>query len=154
MLDRDWPPLPSASRRIALNGRRGAFLLLFGAIHLAFGLSYIGPIPPESQPAIERALSLPLHLGVPLWALGAAWLASGAVALVSAFRRHPPGADGHGFQALIVMWAAWAMFAVLSQSPRGWVSAFIYLACGGAVGIVSGMVDPERVRPQAGDTDA
>lgn len=122
-----------------LNGRRGAFLLLFAAVHVLVGLSYTVAATPNT----ERTHALLVAVGIPLQALGAVWYVSALVALVAAFV-HPPGRDGFGFQALMALESfgalVYATAWVLGDSPRGWVGAVLFGALSAATYVVSGMV--------------
>lgn len=127
-------------------GRRGAFLLLFGLAYAGIGLSYVFAEP--TAPIREAMVWLPSWS--PLWACGVAFVAAGGVALVCAFLPLP--GDRFGFMALASISAAWAVANVVSwqaeHQARGWVTAIVFAAVGGAVLVVSGMPNPVRKTSQ------
>lgn len=119
-----------------VNGRRGAFLLLFSLTYLMIGLSYV--TNPETD---FRAASFSwLTEFVPLNYLATIWLVSAGVGIHAAFRPRPN--DKHGFQALAAVPAAWGtLFFVggLAGVPESWVYAGIYYMFAGIPMVVSGM---------------
>lgn len=124
-----------------LNGRRGTFLLIFGTIYVAIGLSYI--FPAQDSP-VRRALA---WMPVPLWVCGLAWLAAGLAALVAAVLPMPQ--DRFGFEALAGVASGWVIANLISWAlglaPRGWVSALLCALIAAAVLTVSGMVNPPKL---------
>lgn len=124
-----------------LNGRRGAFLVLFGTVNILLGVAFTLP----SQPA--SSVRFLFDLGVPLRWWGAAWVVSGLVGIGFAFAR-PPGADRWGFVALAFALASgtgvYALSWVLGYG-RGWLLAAVFTALTGSVAIVSGMMSATTV---------
>lgn len=124
-----------------LNGRRGAFLVLFGTVNILLGVAFTLPSQPSSS------IRFLLDIGVPMTAWGAVWVASGVVGIGFAFAR-PPGADRWGFVALAAALASgtgvYTMSWVLGYG-RGWLLASVFAALTGAVAIVSGMMSATTV---------
>ena len=77
-----------------INGRRGAFQLLFAFIHFFIGISFIG------APAASRRTTAIGDLDHWIAPLVALWLISAGLAVVSAFYCRPR--DRFGFTALVV----------------------------------------------------
>lgn len=83
-------------------GRRGAALLVFGVLYVLSGL------PLLAQPA-----HIPVHIfELRGWAL--AFVASGVVAWMSAFRQHAK-ADKLGFVGLLLVGWLWTVYCVFSS---------------------------------------
>lgn len=124
--------------RLRINGRRGAFQLLFAFIYVFVGVSFITAPAASSRTA---ALGYLEHVGIPLAPLAALWIVSAGLAAVSAFFCRPR--DWFGFAALVFAPAIWgALFAfgvLLGGPPLGIVSAAIYWVFGACSMIVSGM---------------
>jgi hypothetical protein len=128
-----------------VNGRRGWFLILFALAYLMVGVSYTClPLPP----ARAHALAWLLHW-VPTNAIGDAWFAAAAVALVSAFLPLPR--DRFGFVALFavpaVMGVVYAISWAVGDAPGGLVTTLLTEMIATAVLVVSGMPNPVKVRP-------
>lgn len=119
--------------------RRGAFLALMGAVWVLIGYSYMD-IPPSQQPAVHRALHLAITVA-PLWVHGLLWIVSGILAIGDGLRKGARSAVG--FTAAIIMPTAWMCVYLAAwidgDVPRGWVSALVFAALAGAIGIVAGM---------------
>lgn len=123
--------------------RRDAFLAVFGVVYVLLGYSFLS-VPDEYKPTLHRSLRLALDLA-PIEAYGWAWVAAGAVALVSAAWRR---VDAAGFAVATLVpvvwsgayWAAWIQDGI----PRAWVSGVMFAALGVAVSLVAGMYDPRR----------
>jgi signal transduction histidine kinase len=128
-------------------GRRGGFLLLFGALYVLLGYSYMGSRPTD---AVRTSLAVAEQL-MPLWGYGLLWMAAGLVALVSGLV-FSPARDALGFGAAILMPTLWSGTYFLAwlhgDSDRGWVTAVIFAIIAAAVAIVSGMVNPSVLLPQ------
>ena len=119
-------------------GRRGAFLLLFGAAWSLIGWSSLG----RELTAVARRLFDPLLQVAPFDFWAHIWLLAGVLALVAAFLREP-GQDSFGFGALIVPPMLWAGSASVSSFiPHLWgqamVTTVVYLAISVAIFIVAG----------------
>jgi hypothetical protein len=67
---------------IKLNGRRGAFLLLFGLMFICIGYALSIPMPSASASQF-------LHDLLPWWARTALWAGSGVIAVIAGFVRRP-----------------------------------------------------------------
>lgn len=127
-----------------LNANRGQFLLSFGFIYLAIGLTYMFVKQPVQ---ITHAMAW-----MPAWSTiqvcGLAWVITGVIAMVMAFVPIPY--DRFGFMALAgwaTAWAtAWAISWVIGDSPVGYIAALVYGALGMASLSVSGMANPVRRR--------
>lgn len=139
---RRW--LPRAPRQV---GRRGAILTAYGLIWIVLGLGV----------ATGSGTSFGLlHEVIPAQLRGLAWVITGAVAIVFAWR--PPGFhDAPGFVALYIMPAvrvlsyglAWIDHLLPIGSPgyeQGWRFAATYAAMLAAVYICSGWPDHPRTR--------
>lgn len=128
---------------VRINGRRGAFLLLLGVMHVVLGSSYVFP---ETTSAVARSVGFLLVWGIPVWVAGIPWMLSGLAAARAALIEAPPGRDGWGFQVLAAVETAWAgvyLFSwLLGSYERGWTWAVVFGALAGAVQIVAGMNDP------------
>lgn len=121
-----------------VNGRRGAFQILFAFIHFVVGLSFI--TAPEAS-SRTQALGYLAHLNIPLAPLACLWLVSAGLAVVSAFFCRPK--DWFGFAALVIapaVWGALFLFGVFLGGPiLGLLSTSIYWVLGATSMIVSGM---------------
>lgn len=133
----------AAGRLRARLGRRGAILLLKGAIAGLYGAGQLAAPLPD-----QRGLVLLLRLApVPVW--GWAWVAAGVVALVCAWLH--PGCDWPGFAAVWLVSSVWALGYLaawwpLGVFPRGWVGAAVFGAFGGVCLVAIGWDEP-RARP-------
>jgi len=130
-------------RRIGLHvGRRGAFLILFGAVYLLIGYSYL-TLTPASETAVRHALRLALN-AAPLPAWGWAWITAGVTA--AACGAVCPGRKAVGYGVAVAPPALWAVVYLAAwlagDVPRGWVSAAIYAALAAAVAVIAGMPEP------------
>jgi hypothetical protein len=128
-----------------VNGRRGSFLILFGLIYVAVGLSYI--YAPNDSPVRQSMAWLP-HL-TDLTFCGGVWATAGLIAGVHAFLPIPK--DRFGYMALAATAIAWTVAYMVSwglgYADRGWVSAVVFAALGAATLVVSGMPNPVRRSP-------
>ena len=124
------------ARRVAINGRRGAFQLLFSGVYLIVGTNFI-----LTPGASARQVSLKwLTQYVPLEPFAGLWIVAGVLGIVAAFMCRPR--DWFGFAALVFAPAVWgAMFFIgaLLGSPTAFVSAAVYWLFAAAPMIVSGM---------------
>jgi hypothetical protein len=121
-----------------VNGRRGAFQLLFAFIHFFIGFSFITAPAASSRTA---ALGYLESLSIPIAPLAALWVISAGFAVVSAFYCRPR--DWFGFAALVfapTVWGALFLLGVaLGGPPLGLLSGAIYWVFGATAMIVSGM---------------
>jgi hypothetical protein len=121
-------------------GRRGAILLSYGGVWAIIGYGQITSPQPD-----QRGLRILLER-MPLDAWGWLWVASGLIAIVSAWL--PPGHDWPGFLALPLMvlpWTASYLVAWLTGDfPRGWVAAVVWGAIAAPVLVVAGWREPPR----------
>jgi len=122
--------------RNKINGRRGAFQILFAGVYLIVGTSFI-----LTPGAGTRQVSLRwLSAYVPLEPFAALWILAGILGIVAAFQCRPR--DWFGFAALVFAPALWgAMFFIggLCGSPAAFTSAAVYWLFAAAPMIVSGM---------------
>lgn len=131
-----------AARRLAkILGRRGAILLSYGTVWALYGYGQLTQPQPD-----QRGVRLALDL-MPLDAWGWAWIATGAVAIVSAWL--PQGADAAGFCCLVLIVLPWMTSYLLSwwplgEFPRGWVAAAIWGVIAVPVIVVAGWREPPR----------
>lgn len=122
--------------RNKINGRRGAFQLLFAGVYLIVGFSFF--TTPASG-ARQKSLSWLTSI-VPLEPFAALWIVAGLLGIVAAFQCRPR--DWFGFSALVFAPAVWgALFAIgaVLGTPAAWVSAAVYWLFAAAPMIVSGM---------------
>lgn len=125
--------------KIKINGRRGAFQLLFAGVYLIVGFSFLTTPSSGSRQAALRWLT-----GfVPLEPFAALWIVAGLLGVVSAFLCRPR--DWFGFAALVFAPAVWgALFFIggLTGSFTAFTSAAVYWLFAAAPMIVSGMQGP------------
>lgn len=129
------------ARRLArMLGRRGAILLCYGVVWAIIGYGQITSPAPDL-----RGLRLLLQM-MPLDVWGCLWVASGLIAIVSAWL--PQGRDWPGFLALPLMVLPWTVSYLLSwiigYFPRGWVAAVVWGAIAAPVLVVAGWREPPR----------
>jgi hypothetical protein len=129
-----------------LNGRRGAFQILFGVSYGMIALGYASQqtIPPQLMWLEVYFPDLVVPPLVPTRIAAVAWGIAAGAGLVGAFLPRPQ--DRYSFQALTFMPTAWGLLSGLSfiadTYPNGVLALVLYLAMGGAVMIVSGMAGP------------
>lgn len=122
-------------------GRRGAALLMFAFIDAVYSYSFLNPTPEQRRFTALRFLADI----APLWFFGLLWGAAGIVCFVSAFRRH----DRWGFAAAMgikVLWGLLFVWAAAAGVSRAYVSAALWLAVAGWVGIISTWPEPPSAR--------
>ena len=121
-------------------GRRGAILLCYGIVWAIIGYGQITSPAPDL-----RGLRLLLQT-MPLDAWGWIWVASGLIAVVSAWL--PQGRDWPGFLALPLMVLPWMVSYLLAwiigDFPRGWVATVVWGAIAAPVLVVAGWREPPR----------
>ncbi|WGW12763.1 hypothetical protein LWF01_03030 [Saxibacter everestensis] len=125
-----------------LNGRRGAFQLLFSLTYLALGVSYL-----LVEPSRARANALDwLTAFVDVNDLGWPWLIAAMVAAMSAFQVEP--LDRYGFGALAAIPAAWGCLYLIptftGEARTGWITTCLYWSLAVAVMVVAGMRNPVK----------
>lgn len=124
-------------------GRRGLALLFFATLDLIYGYSLAFPDPGTRRSAQFVWLA---SIG-PLWAWAALWVAVGIVCFVFAPRTH----DRIGFACAIFLKVLWGLVClgswIFGDVERGYVSAAIWLAAAGFVGVISGWAEPSRRGP-------
>jgi len=125
--------------RNKINGRRGAFQLLFAGVYLIVGLSFM-----LTPGAGTRQNSLRwLTAYVPLEPFAALWIGAAILGVIAAFKCRP--ADWFGFAALVfapAMWGALFFIGGILGSPAAFTSAAVYWLFAAAPMIVSGMQGP------------
>jgi len=118
-----------------VNGRRGLFQLLFGAVYLFIGYSYLFA---DASPARRVALAWIGEYGN---LLGLVWIVAAVLSFVGCVR--PRGRDACSFAALSGAPMAFGflyLIGVLAGAPiQGLFTVFIFLLISGAVAIVAGM---------------
>lgn len=123
-----------------VNGRRGAFLVLFAVAYACIGFSYA--VAPSSPSRIAALQWLTTHVEVEL--LGLPWLIAAVLSARAAFLAPPH--DRLGFVALFVAPSLWGVLYAVSwlvgDSVSGWVSAILYETIATAVLVVAGMLNP------------
>lgn len=123
--------------RTVINGRRGAFQVLFGFVYLLMGITYVFiPSSHGSVAALEWiAGTVPLHV------LGLLWLIAAIMGVVGSFQPRPR--DRTSFMALAVVPALWggmyAAGAVATGNYSYLLTTLLYLVIATAVLVVSGM---------------
>ena len=119
-----------------INGRRGAFQLLFSAVYLIVGASFL--LTPSAG---TRQVSLRwLTTQVPLEPFAVLWIVAGLLGAVAAFMPRPN--DWFGFSALVFAPAVYgALFFIggILGTTTAFTSAAIYWLFAAAPMIVSGM---------------
>jgi hypothetical protein len=129
-----------------LNGRRGAFQLLFGLAYLLLAAGYMLQQEPAAPFAWIRVYFPALEFPPLIFTKGGAvlWAAAGTAAIIGAFLPRPK--DRFPFQALTFIPVLWGLLSAVSffagTYRNGLVGCVLYLAIGGAVMIVSGMAGP------------
>jgi hypothetical protein len=132
---RRWSAWQRVQRRI---GHRGAALLFFALVDLVFAASLAGaPLSTSSSGSYAFLVAL-----LPLWVWAVPWAVVGLVCLVSAFRDE----DRAAFVAASGLKVGWGSLYLagflLSEIPRGYVSAVIWLAFAGFVQVIASWPEP------------
>jgi hypothetical protein len=119
-----------------VNGRRGAFQLLFAGVYLIVGASFwLIPNAGTRQASLRWLTEV-----MPLEPFAALWIVAGLLGIVSAFMCRPR--DWFGFAALVfapAMWGALYLIGALVGTPQAFLSAAVYWLFAAAPMIVSGM---------------
>jgi hypothetical protein len=133
---------PALQRLARALGRRGAILLSYGTVWALYGYAQITSPQPD-----QRGLA-PLLERVPLAVWGWMWVATGLVAVASAWM--PQGRDWVGFlslPAMVLPWMGSYLAAWLTgEFPRGWVASLVWGAIAVPVLVVAGWREPPRVK--------
>jgi len=93
---------------IRMFGRRGVFLMMFGLVYVAIGVSYLSL---RSQRFTAIPVIGPI-LDDPAW--GLMWIVGGLVATVNGALRIRSRADAPGFVALLIPPGVWSIFYATS----------------------------------------
>lgn len=127
-------------------GRRGAFLLLLGLLWCAIGYARLSGLASADGTFLQ---------GLPNWARGSAWLATGLVS--AAYAWAPPRfPDAIGFVALYIMplitggayIVGWLMWIIGDNGlPTGWLGAAFWFGFVVVIQIVAGWVEPTPPLP-------
>lgn len=129
-------------------GRRGVILLCYGLVWAIVGYGQITAPQPDL-----RGLRLLLQT-MPLDVWGWLWVASGLIAIASAWL--PQGRDWPGFLALPLMVLPWMVSYLLAwiigDYPRGWVATVVWGAIAAPVLVVAGWREPPRPKRLEGST--
>lgn len=124
-----------------INGRRGAFQIVMGAVYLVVGSSFFFMPAAPSRDATFSWLTQFVALG---W-FAALWILAGLVAVACAFMPRPK--DAPGFIALVFAPGIWfglfIISAIITGSPLAVVSGIVYGTFGAIPLIVSGMDGPQ-----------
>jgi hypothetical protein len=130
--------------KFKVNGRRGALQLLFTALYLVVGYSFM--TNPSAGTRADALRWLTPYL--PVEPFAALWLVAAGLAAVAAFKCRP--ADSFGFVALVLapsIWGALFLIGGLTGSRSAFTSAVVYGAFAGIIMIASGMQgDKDRDR--------
>lgn len=122
-------------------GRRGTVLLFFGWLDVIYAHGLWFP----SETARRAEFYQFLAKIMPLWGWSALWAAVGVACLVHAFKIR----DRLGFAAAMFLKVLWGAVAVLSWAigdvERGYISAAIWLAAAGMLGVISSWPEQPRL---------
>lgn len=123
------------SNRIRINGRRGAFQILFGVV---FGMLATACLIADEFPPTIAWVGMFLHSPSMLAVL---WAAPCVLAFIGAFLPRPR--DYFSFGAMTVAPTVWGILyvigAVISPQETSAFGAVLYWAIAGAIMVVSGM---------------
>lgn len=123
-------------RKPRINGRRGAFQILFAGVYLIVGVSFI--LTPAT--GLRQASLRWLTTYVPIEPFAALWILAALLGAVAAFMCRPR--DWFGFAALVfapALWGALFFIGALAGTPAAYTSAAVYWLFAAAPMIVSGM---------------
>lgn len=123
-------------------GKRGTALLFFGFLDLVYAVSLAFPVPEVRRSATVRFVESIAPL--PFWAT--LWATVGIVCLIGSFLVR----DQFAFAAAIFLKILWGVVFLIGWLAvgleRGYVSAAIWLAFAGFVGVISSWPEPPRTR--------
>lgn len=119
-------------------GRRGGCLLFFAFLDLVYGSSLARPPRGTlSDPTFHYINSI---MPLDIWAT--IWIIAGLLCLVVAFIR----LDAIAFATEIFLKIVWGVMTglawVTADAPRGYISAAVWLAFAGFIGVLSGWDEP------------
>lgn len=119
-------------------GRRGLALTFFGTLDLIYGFSLAFP-----DAATRRGAQFVWLASIgPLWAWASLWGVVGLICFTYAPRTH----DRVGFASALFLKVLWGLVCLggwtFGGVDRGYVSAAIWLAAAGFVGVISGWAEP------------
>lgn len=123
-------------------GRRGAALLFFGLLDVAYALNLFFPAPQA-----RRSSSVTFLADVmPLWAWGLLWSIPAVLCLSLAWTRRDQAAFASAI-AIKCVWGLTTLFGGLSGAiERAYVSVAIWLALAAFVAIISSWPEPPSIR--------
>jgi ABC-type transport system involved in multi-copper enzyme maturation permease subunit len=138
---RDWPDVMNARVSKFIGGRRGAVLVLLGAIYTLIGIGYITtPLTEAAADQLHFALTIASSY---VW--GYLFLITGIVAVISS--RWPPGKTtwGYGFLAATSLWWAGQYFIgmVIVHARGSYRGVLSWLALSVMILIISGWEEYE-----------
>ncbi len=117
-------------------GRRGAALLFFAILDVTYAFGLLFPPKTASEFYVFLASIMPL------WAWAAVWAGTGLCLFINAFKVK----DRVGFAAamfLKVLWGAVALLGwIAGHADRGYISAAIWLAAAGWIGVIASWPEP------------
>jgi hypothetical protein len=126
--------------RNKINGRRGAFQLVYAGVYLVVGISFV--LNPDAA-SRQQALRWLADLGA-VSLFGWLWIIAAVVACAGAFMPRPQ--DWFSFFMLVFAPAVWGGLFVIGvcagAAPFGLISAAIYWLFAASPMIVSGMQGP------------
>jgi hypothetical protein len=126
--------------RNRINGHRGAFQLVFAAVYLVVGISFV--LNPDGA-SRQQSLRWLADLGA-ISLFGWLWIVAAVAATAGAFMPRPK--DWFGFFMLVFAPAVWGGLFIIGvctgANPFGLITAVIYWCFAAAPMIVSGMQGP------------
>jgi hypothetical protein len=122
-------------------GRRGAVLLLFGALFVTIGVGYFMSYTNHgAQKYVEQPIGLALAIA-PLWFWGFCFIGIGLVGVLNAW--WPPGKEIWGFSLLSGFCLAWAAvhfvsWTIYDTAERAWVNGAMFLLAATLLQLIAG----------------